>query len=220
MIFAKDKWILPLEDLLMEYSSIGPRIRSNQFKNINVYTVRCHFCDQYMTRHAMTLKDVKQYGRAIIEAHHVGINNHVLPINTRTEINEFNAAMENDRFDLRLCTGLKKSTMYRKIWKASMLEYDIGKDSFSARAAFTRSFFTHYFKEYAKKNILEQYFNRSIRGSVRFISTMDKKVRRRNEKNEKEVHYQVPDEFAHIFGDTSVKQTDVQKEKKLFSKAF
>ena len=86
----------------MEYCSIGPRIRDNEFKNNNVYTVRCHFCDRYMTRQGMTLNDVKEYGRAIIEAHYVGINNHVLAINTRSEIDRFNVALENNKFDLRI----------------------------------------------------------------------------------------------------------------------
>ena len=220
MSFAKDNWILPLEDQLMEYCSIGPRIRNNQFKNIHVYSVRCHFCDQYMTRQAMTLNDVKQYGRAIIEAHYVGTNNHVLAINTRTEVEQFNEALKNERFDLRICMGIKKPKMYRKIWKASMLEYDIGKDTFIARAEFTRSFFTHYFKEYTRANVLEQYFNRAIRGSERFIATMDKKVRRRNDKNEKECNYQVPDEFAHIFSETSVKFTNIEQREEYLLKSI
>ena len=89
----EDNWILLLENMVMEYCSIGPVIDTNIFQEIKSYTVLCHFCEQY--------------GKAIIEAHLVGMNNHVLAINTRSEIEEFNEAMNENKFDLRTCMGLK-----------------------------------------------------------------------------------------------------------------
>ena len=212
--YSEDKWILPLEDLLMEYSSIGPRIRTNQFQRVKGYSLRCHFCNQYMTRKPMSLKDVKVYGTAIIEAHFVGLNNHVLAINTLTQIQDLNDAVKENKFELRICMGMKQHLEYRKVWKATMLDYSIKKETMKKRCEFTRLFFKHFVLEYLRPNVLEDYFNRAIRSSASSIATLDKKVRTRNNKQETMVNFQVPPEFEHIIWDTSVKVTKGEKREK------
>ena len=114
----------PIEELLLDYASIGRTILSNDYKDNTENNIRCQMCDENMNFHPLTHYGALSDILIIIKKHFLQHGSHLLASASADEYEQF----EEDSQIIRPCTGIDNKKKYYIFLKSSIKRIRVGSD--------------------------------------------------------------------------------------------
>ena len=156
--------VMPLEELLMDYSCIGRVISDNDCKQNKSFNIICGFCEQPMTKNPFSKHQAQYYTTMIPHGHFANHKHQVLSFASPEMFDMFTQAVEVNRIEIEPCTGINEQAFYDKIFKASLQDYLIPKKDRESVMVRTHNLYSSFYDAYG--STFPKFFERALRGSA------------------------------------------------------
>ena len=223
--------LFPLEELMMDYVSIGKVITSNVFENNQTYNMSCQLCFKNMTEEPLTHDDVNVCGLAIAQRHFIPINETFLCLADRTEHNELIDRIVSGRIKMVHCKKFITKANYKVFFKAFKQEYTCNGNTSAQMMYHTRQVYRNFITEALQEPMVQNYINRAVRGSFPALEDITTKLSRMNtikvtnrikpskiqqsvvaRQVANQTQYKLPENFKEIYADMTKQCTEDKKE--------
>ena len=223
--------LFPLEELMMDYVSIGKVITSNVFENNQTYNMSCQLCFKNMTEEPLTHDDVNVCGLAIAQRHFIPINETFLCLADRTEHNELIDRIVSGRIKMVHCKKFITKANYKVFFKAFKQEYTCNGNTSAQMMYHTRQVYRNFITEALQEPMVQNYINRAVCGSFPALEDITTKLSRMNtikvtnrikpskiqqsvvaRQVANQTQYKLPENFKEIYADMTKQCTEDKKE--------